>query len=103
MNKVYEFIKKLRESEEHIKRRWLVLISGVLMVFIVFFWMKYFNSLVEPMDAPQPAEQSAGQGFTFWETFKSGLGAILETAGKTLSSFMNMISQPKNYDITPGK
>jgi len=103
MNKIYDFINKLRESEEHIKRRWLFLISGILMFIVVFFWMKYFNSLVGPTGAPQQTEQNAEQNFTFWGTFKTGLATVAEMAGKTLNSLINTIRQPKNYDITPNK
>lgn len=99
MNKFYGFIEKLRGSEEHIKRRWLFLISGISMVVIVFFWMKYFNSLVQPIGAPQQAEQNTEQSFTFWDTFKAGLGTIMGTAGKTFNSMINAIRQPKSYDI----
>lgn len=101
MNKIYEFIKELRESEEHIKRRWLFLISGISMVIIVFFWIKYFALLVGPASQPKPEEQNSGQSFAFWETFKAGLGMISENAGKTLNSIMNAIRQPKSYEIKP--
>ncbi len=101
MNKIYGFIKKLRESDEHTKRRWLFLISGVSMAVIVFFWMEYFASIVGPAAQPQPEEQNSGQGFAFWETFKAGLGIISENADKTFSSIMNAIRQPKSYDIVP--
>ena len=99
MNKFYDFIEKLRGSEEHIKRRWLFLFSGISMVVIVFLWMKYFNSLVQPIRAPKQAEQNAEQSFTFWDTFKAGLGTVMGTTAKTLNSMINKISQPKSYDI----
>ncbi len=101
MNKIYEFIKELRESDERTKRRWLFLVSGVSMAVIVFFWIKYFALLVGPASQPQPEEQNSGQSFAFWETFKAGLGMISENAGKTLNSIMNTVRQPKSYDIVP--
>jgi hypothetical protein len=99
---MHDFIDKLRNSEEHIKLRWLFILSGISMVVIVFFWMKYFNSLVTPIGAPQQqAEQNTEQGFTFWETFKAGLGTVIETTGEALNSLVNTVRQPKSYDITP--
>ncbi|HUX36019.1 MAG TPA: hypothetical protein VMV71_03240 [Candidatus Paceibacterota bacterium] len=97
---MHDFIEKLRGSEEYIKRRWLFLISGISMVVIVFLWIKYFNLMVAPSDTqPQQAEQNTEQSFTFWDTFKAGLGTIMGTAEKTFNSIINTIRQPKSYDI----
>lgn len=102
MNKIYGFIEKLRGSEEHIKKRWLFLISAISMAVIVFFWMKYFNSFVAPAGTQQrQAEQNTEQSFTFWDTFKAGLGTVMEAAGKNLNFIVNKIGQPKSYDIKP--
>jgi len=104
MSKIYDFIEHLRGSEEHIKRRWLFVFSGISMAVIVFLWMAYFNSLVQPLGAPQEAqqaEQDGKQSFGFWETFKTGLGAVIGSSGKSVDYLMNKLRQPKNYDITP--
>ncbi len=95
------FIKKLRDSDNAVKRRWLVVFSAIAMVFVVFIWTKYFNSLVAPIGAPQPTEQGPGEGFTFWQTFKSGLAIISQSLGGLLHSLINIFREPKDYIIQP--
>lgn len=96
-----DFIKKLRESDESTKMRWLVVSSAIMMVFVIFFWMKYFTAFVAPTEQTQQAEQNSGQTFGFWQTFKSGLGIVAETIGQTLGSVINTIREPKSYEIKP--
>lgn len=101
MNKIREFIKKLQESDEIIKRRWLFLFSGLSMIAVIFLWTKYLNSIVGPVNAPVQSNQEVSQNFSFWQTFRAGLGIVSDTAGGVVYSLLNVISQPKNYDITP--
>ncbi len=95
------FIKKLQESDEKTKRRWLFLLSGISMFAVIFLWTKYFNSIVEHINAPEQNNQEVSQSFPFWQTFKAGLGVVSETAGGIAHSLFNTITQPKSYDIKP--
>ena len=98
---MYDFIKKLRESDEITKRRWLFLFSGISMLAVIFLWTKYFNTIVGPINAPEQDKQEISQSFPFWQTFKAGFGVVSDTAGGIANSLFNIISQPKSYDIKP--
>ena len=94
------FLKRLQESDENVKRRWLILGSAVMMILVVFVWLNYFNALVQQASAPAPAEQSE-RGLTFWQTFKSGLGIVFQTAGSKIKSWFEIVRSPKSYSIQP--
>ncbi len=98
---MYDFIKKLQESDEKIKRRWLFILSGVSMFAVVFLWTKYFNTIVGPINAPEQKNEEVSQSFPFWGTFRAGLGVVSDTAGGIAKSMFGIISQPKSYDIKP--
>ncbi len=95
-----DFLKRLQESDENIKRRWLILSSAVMMIFIVFIWLNYFNTLVQQAGAPAPTEQ-AEHGLTFWQTLKSGLGIVFQSIKANVSAWFEMLRSPKSYSIQP--
>lgn len=41
---VSEYIKKIRSSDEHTKRRWVIVSSGVVMIIIVVVWIIYISA-----------------------------------------------------------
>ncbi|MBI4086317.1 MAG: hypothetical protein HY433_03725 [Candidatus Liptonbacteria bacterium] len=94
------FLKRLQESEENVKRRWLILGSAVMMILVVFIWLNYFNTLVQQASAPAQTEQ-AERGLTFWQTFKSGLGIVFQTAGSKIKYWFEIARSPKSYSINP--
>ncbi len=100
------FIKKLREGDEATKMRWLILFSAIAAVFVLFVWLKYFNSIVSNQVnnqqlSEQETERETGQNFSFWQTFKSGLEVTLQSIADGFHSIFSTISQPKNYMIKP--
>ena len=52
MNAILNFIKKLRESDEGVKRKWLIILSGGGMLIVVFLWISYFQLTLPRVDAP---------------------------------------------------
>lgn len=101
---MFRFIEKLQNADETIKRRWMFALTAVAMVVVVFVWLAYFNNLVsggftEPdFAAAEPAESNS---FTFFETFKSGLAFAYRTFFGLLHGFGAILSEPREYIISP--
>lgn len=98
-----DFLKKIQTGDEGTKRLWLILFSGIAMILVVFFWIKYFNSIAQPVEQPQQQEsaQEAGQSFSFWQTLKAGIGVIFQSIADTFHYTFNKILEPKSYIIKP--
>ena len=92
------FLKRLQESDENVKRRWLIVSSAVIMILIVFIWLNYFNTLIQ--QASSPVDQ-AEYGLTFWQTFKSGLGIVSQGIAIKIKSWFEVLRSPRSYNIQP--
>ncbi|MDO8574088.1 MAG: hypothetical protein Q7R86_00475 [bacterium] len=89
------FLEKLQSADEGKKRRWMVLITLVVMVVVVFVWLSYFNSLIRNASGVQSeVPKSTGSEFSFWDTISGGAAAAFD-------SLKGLFSSPKEYIINP--
>ena len=72
--RISEFINKVRGSDESVKRRWLIVLSGSTMLLVVFLWVLYFNIALPEVSPPVAADQSPAhkQGSTVEQNNKLG-------------------------------
>ena len=81
-SKIAEFIKGIRRSDDRRKGRWLVIFSGILMVFIVVLWVVYLNvTLPQPPKAPEkapPVPAAKISGPSFIDTLGNGFDSVWE-------------------------
>jgi len=91
-SRLSKFIIKIRESEEDVKKRWLVILSGSVMLLVVFLWMLYFNLTV--LQVPTIAENADPAPEKASPVKESGKLANL---GKTLMSGFNAIKEKITY------
>jgi len=93
---VEQFIKKLQTADEPRKRRWLVLSTAIVMVIVIFVWLRYFNSLVQPDAAaisPSPV--------SFWGTMGHGVVAIYHAFTNSIRALGGMLVAPQTYIVKP--
>ncbi len=67
-----KFIKRLQEADEATKKKWLIIMSGVTMVILIFFWLIYLKSAFVAI-GPAPKEENQD---SFWQTFIAGFSLI---------------------------
>ncbi len=85
------FFKKIQNSDEKSKKRWLVILSGISIIIVITAWAYYMNAFVlkNPNEA---ASQEIEVGF--WPVFKTGMAV---TAGnikiKAKNFIMDIISK----------
>ncbi len=96
-----DFLKKIQESDDAEKRKWLFVFSGVAIAVVVFLWLKYFNSLLGPVSPAEQQNIGGGNGLAFFETFKAGLAIVVKTIGGAIKSVVDFILQPTSYIIKP--
>ncbi|HEY4525630.1 MAG TPA: hypothetical protein VJL32_00845 [Candidatus Paceibacterota bacterium] len=92
------FLERIRTSDDQTKKRWLVGVSAVIMLVIVWVWLGYFNSLFMSPDASASPEQG---GFSFWTSLKSGGSAAWDSMTASVKSFGKFFGGPKEYIIKP--
>lgn len=77
-------LKQIQESSEAVKKRWLIALSCVSMVIIVFIWLILLNGSIKNAGSnnikPMGTKTEAEVGF--WQTFKTGLKVIKESINK---------------------
>lgn len=97
------FLRRLREAEEGVKRRWLAGITAVVMVGIVYLWLAYFNTLIAAPSgtAPEPAGGKESN-FSAWQTVRQGGAASAVFAGDLARSLWSAVLGGKKYVIVPG-
>ena len=88
MSSIRNFIKKLQNSEDNVKKRWLIILSGLSMVIIIVIWFIYLNNTMEKIGEKQSRQSET----TFWQVFKTGLritgNAIKEKSGELIYKIM---------------
>ncbi|MDP2704324.1 MAG: hypothetical protein Q8P01_03825 [bacterium] len=90
-----EWLKKVQRGNEAKKKRWLILISGVSMLFVVLLWLVYMNISIpalgkpaggtgeEEKNGPPPSERADG-GVEKQESFFEVLGKGFEVFGRNI-------------------
>lgn len=97
------FLEKLQSSDERTKRRWLVGLTAVVMVGVIYVWLAYFNNLVAGFEEPSPELNQREEGFTFLETLKKGAAVIYDAFSQRLQGLGAILEKPKEYIIQPPK
>jgi len=87
------FFNKIQSADAGKKKRWMVATTLVVMIFVVFAWLAYFNNLVTDAGRVK-TEPTKNSGFSFLGTVSNGAAAVMDNVKALLSS-------PKEYTITP--
>jgi len=96
------FLDKIRNSDDSTKKVWLILATSVAMVFVVYIWVVYFNTLLVSVNAPLQADEVAkSDEFGFFDTIKSGAATVYEFLADQVSGIFGEIKKPKEYIIEP--
>lgn len=86
------FISRLQNSDEATKKRWLIVVSAITMIFVISGWMVYLNYTIEKINS---IEDEIIHSTSFWQVFKTGLvitgKSIKEKTGNLVSDIRSMI------------
>ena len=94
------FLERLQAADETVKRRWLIAGTIFAMAIVIFVWLAYFNTIIEPI--PQFRESPAeAHGFSLWQTAKNGTALLLQTLSGFLRFLGAFLATPKDIIIEP--
>ena len=96
-------MEKLQSSDEGTKKRWLIGLTAIVMVGVVYVWLAYFNNLVVGFQAPGAETSEQAAGFSFLETLKRGAAVIYGVFSEKLQVFAKILEKPREYIIQPPK
>jgi hypothetical protein len=96
------FIRKLQQSEEIVRRRLLYLGTAVSAFLIISLWIGYLNLTVPPLQSAvlEPARESA----SFWSVMERGLEKIKQQIEEGLTQsffyFDRQLKLPRVFEIS---
>ncbi len=109
------FLEKLQSTPEPVKRRWLISLTAVLMVVVIYVWLAYFNNLIiagfsqpavpssaEPGQIPeQPNPMVAGDSVSLWQTLRNSAANLYGIFTEKLRALGDILNAPREYIIKP--
>lgn len=94
-----DFLEKIQNADESVKKRWLVVLSAIAMLIIVAVWAKYFALITQP--SGNIGRENAGGEFSFWETMKTGVSVLWGKLWGALQGLGRIFGASRSYIIKP--
>lgn len=95
-----EWLKKVQRGSEAKKKRWLILLSGVSVLFVVLLWLVYMNISIPTLGKPAGTtieEQENEEQKSFFEVLGKGFEVmgrnIQEQTAKTKEGVQNILQK----------
>jgi len=120
--KIDQFIRGIRHSDDRTKKRWLVIFSSILMVFVIALWIVYLgivlpkNSDVSEATSTEgiapPAQGDTNSSFfstlgtgmdIIWENIRKSLAGVKDSAETEWSNVKNLFGRTNELDIEKPK
>ena len=96
-NKIKLFIEKIRNSDEAVKKRWVIALSAAVMTLVVFVWLSYMSILVGPVQ--EASSDTAKPQSEFWAVMKNGLGILTNLTKDKIKYFISKIESDRLITI----
>lgn len=97
---VVEWLEKIRNAEEKVKKRWLIILSVLCMLLIIAIWLKYFAFLLRPAAVFEEYGGEKGE-FSFWQTMGLGLRVAADRLIAGLRELGKMLWESRSYIVKP--
>jgi hypothetical protein len=94
--KIKIFLNKIQNSNEAVKKRWLIGATAVSMILVVSFWLIYMQSTIQ-FSNNNIEKQESGVGF--WQIFKNGLAIFSNSIKENIKMLFNEITQSRTITI----
>lgn len=100
---MWKSIKKLQSAPEHIKQRWLLGTSALAMIFVLFLWLAYFNTLLEPLGSStsRARSESESREDSAWDTMQLGVRFTFTKLKNGVLFLVGAFQAPRDYIIEP--
>ncbi len=102
MNSDLNFFKKIQDSNEKTKQRWLWVFVSLSAFIIIFLWVIYLNHNLKNVAL---VSTEIEQRNSFWQIFKNGLQVVTGNAKSSLSYYWQIFKgkffAPQSFIIQP--
>jgi hypothetical protein len=98
---IRDFLKKLQQSDDARKKRWMIASTGLTMVVVIYLWLGYFNNLIADSSMQSAKIEESESGFSFGQTMKMGVGSVLDVVQSGFNGVGAFFNQPKEYILEP--
>ena len=96
------FLERLQSADEDVKKKWMIGVTAVVMVAVVYLWMGYFNGIVGGASQPASITPNSGAGgFTFWGTMQHGAALIYNAFTDKLHALGNILQTTSDITVKP--
>lgn len=95
--KLKVFLKKIQNSDEATKKRWLIGATAVSMILVIGLWTIYINSAIK--FAPESAKNQEEPIIGFWQIFKNGSMVILNSIKENVKNIISEITKSRTITI----
>lgn len=93
-------IEKIQNSDETIKRRWLVGMTALAMVLVITLWLLYMNFTIKSISFSQnDFSQNQDHQTGSWEIFKTGLSITISSIKTEVQNFIFKITSERKFII----
>ncbi len=90
------FLEKIQNSDEKIKKRWLVGASAVSIIIVVSLWLIYINFTTKPVGKNVEINDST---IGFWQIFKNGLTIVFQSLKEKVRDILLEITKSRTVII----
>ncbi len=94
--KLKVFLQKIQNSDENIKKRWLIGATAISMVLVISLWLVYVQSTVKSISNNIKDQEST---IGFWQIFKNGLVVIFNSVKENIKIIISEITKSRTITI----
>jgi hypothetical protein len=99
--KVRRKIRHIQNSEDKIKKRWLIGLSGISMVIVILLWGVYLNISIPTLESGEEEKNTGDEkGESFFAVFERGFrivaGNVMGQASGAIKGIEEMIGKIKS-------
>ena len=98
------FLEKLRSADENTKTRWIIIITSVIMVIVVYVWLAYFNNLFATAFVPaetEPNNQGKNATTDPPASLQQRAGALYQIFIDKIQALGTILKTPREYIVKP--
>ncbi len=103
-----KFLEKLQSADEGTKMIWIIIITSVIMVIVVYIWLMYFNNILATAVTPSITKTESIQqkdtdpaAPSFVESMGQRAGSVYHIFIDKIGALGNILKTPREYIVEP--
>ena len=94
-----QLLQDIRSKEEHVRKRWLMAMSGATMILVTTLWVQYIQGAVGSEESVTPEVAAVRTRPSFTAVLSAGMGVIKEKGSDIAGRIREKLSTPRNIVI----